>query len=457
MPEPLIQQEECICAPATATGGAVAVLRLSGEHADAIASKCWKSLGGKRVEQLQPREMVLGAVEGPDGVIDPQCMAVRMPAPHSYTGEDVVEFHCHGGAVCARAVLRELLRAGARLARPGEFTRRAFLNGKLDLTQAEAVMDLVSAGSDAALHLASRQLDGSLGRKVSEVQDALQDILAEVESRLDFPEEELDFRPPKLLREQMEHIADELARLAATRNQGEVLRDGVSLVLAGPPNVGKSSLLNLLLGRDRAIVSELPGTTRDTIEAPAQIRGIPFRLVDTAGVRADATDQVEHAGIERSRASIAEADLILWVYDAARPYAEQTWPDWKHRGQLLFVANKCDLLPPGTCSNQPPDAEAIFVSALRNEGIERLAAAMEQAVLGGHPAQSDIAVAARHADLFERAASALAQAAPAITDQDWEIAAIPIRSAIAELGRITGKFTPPDVLDTIFSRFCIGK
>ncbi len=457
MSEPVIQQEECICAPATATGGAVAVLRLSGENVDTIASKCWKSLGGKRVEQLPPREMTLGVFSGAEGVIDPQCMAVRMPAPRSYTGEDIVEFHCHGGAVCARAVLRELLRAGARLAHPGEFTRRAFLNGKLDLTQAEAVMDLVSAGSDAALRLAGRQLDGTLGRKVAELQDALQDILAEVESRLDFPEEELDFRPPETLCAQLGRVAEELSRLASTRNQGEVLRDGVALVLAGPPNVGKSSLLNLLLGRDRAIVSELPGTTRDTIEAPAQIRGIPFRLVDTAGVRTDASDAVEHAGIERSRASVAEAGLVLWVYDATQPYAEQAWPNWEHNGAILFVANKCDLLPSGTPASQPPEGRAIPVSALRNEGIDQLVAAMEEAVLGGHPAQSDIAVAARHADLFEHAAEALTKAVSSLETQDWELAAVPIRAAISELGRITGKFTPPDVLDTIFSRFCIGK
>jgi len=445
--------EDCICAIATAVGGAVAILRLSGEGSEHVASQCWKALDGRSVAELPPRQLVLGQAFREHDVLDAGCLAVRMPAPRSYTGEDIVELHCHGGALVARAILQALLHHGARLANPGEFTRRAFLNGKLDLTQAEAIADMIAAGSEAALRLANQQLNGVLGQRIRNAQEQLQDLLAEIESRLDFPDEELDFRSPGTLVQQAESIAADLARLAATRQQGELLRAGVPLAIAGPPNVGKSSLLNLLLGRERAIVSDLPGTTRDTVEENVQLRGIPFRLMDTAGVRDDSADTVEAAGIERARRAAENASLVLWIFDATRPYAEQEWPGWSRRGPVLLVANKSDLLtnrpvlPPGT----------VLVSALTGNGMDTLLQAMEEAVLPQAPQESDFAVAARHADLLERSAGSLREAASWLNSEAWELAAVPVRAAIAELGQITGTHAPPDVLDTIFSRFCIGK
>ena len=445
--------EECICAIATAVGGAVAVLRLSGEGCEDVAAQCWQAMDGRAIQDLPPRQLVLGQACGNHGVLDAGCLAVRMPGPRSYTGEDVVELHCHGGAVGARAILQELLRHGARLANPGEFTRRAFLNGKLDLTQAEAIADMISAGSEAALRLANRQLDGALGKRIRNAQEQLQDLLAEIESRLDFPDEELDFRSPDALARQSESLASDLARLAATRQEGELLRSGVPLAIAGPPNVGKSSLLNLLLGRDRAIVSDLPGTTRDTIEENVQLRGIPFRLMDTAGVRGDSADTVEAAGIERARRAAENASLVLWVYDVTHPYAEQEWPGWPRRGPVLLVANKGDLL----AGTPTLPADAVLVSALTGSGIDTLLQAMEEAVLPQTPLESDFAVAARHADMLERSAASLREAAPWLAGEAWELASVPVRAAIAALGQITGTHAQPDVLDTIFSRFCIGK
>ncbi|MBQ7177010.1 MAG: tRNA uridine-5-carboxymethylaminomethyl(34) synthesis GTPase MnmE [Victivallales bacterium] len=437
--------DDTICAMATAAGGALAVIRVSGSEAFSLSAKCWT--GSQSLPELPERRLCLGQFVDENGVIDPSCIAVRMPGPHSYTGEDVVEFHCHGGAICARAVLRQLLKCGIRHAEPGEFSRRAFLNGKMDLTQAEAVAEMISAGSEAALKLAGRQLSGEIGRRINEAEQALNDILAEVEAVLDFPEEEIDFPSPDgIIAKFQAQIAD-LEKLAATREEGEIMRGGVSLVIAGPPNVGKSSLLNRLLGRDRAIVSDIPGTTRDTIEASAQFRGVPFRLVDTAGIRQNSSDAVEEDGMERAKTAAAAADLVIWLSDATAP---REWPGWNVRGTVLTVYNKMDL-----CKDKP---DGLCISALTGQGMDALLAAMEEAALGKcQHHDNDIAVAARHAVLLEEAAEALRMALPPLQESAWELAAVGLRSAIMSLGKITGKTATPDVLDTIFSKFCIGK
>ena len=437
--------DDTICAMATAAGGALAVIRISGPDAFSLAAPCWS--GAQSLADLPERRLCLGAFKGNEGMIDPNCIAVRMPGPHSYTGEDVVEFHCHGGAVCARAVLRQLLKCGIRHAEPGEFSRRAFLNGKMDLTQAEAVADMIAAGSDAALKLAGRQLSGEIGRLINESETKLNDILAEVEAILDFPEEEIDFRSAQSIADDIKAQIALIEKLSATKDEGEIMRGGVSLVIAGAPNVGKSSLLNRLLGRDRAIVSDIPGTTRDTIEANVQFRGIPFRLVDTAGIRQDSSDAVEEDGMERARTAAGDADLVIWLSDAASP---QKWPGWNVRGTVLSVYNKVDL-----CEDRPA---GLCISALTGEGMDELISAMENAVLGKcQHCDSDIAVAARHAALLDKAAASLRMALEPLQDETWELAAVGLRSAIMSLGKITGKTATPDILDAIFSRFCIGK
>lgn len=393
--------------------------------------------------------MLLGEVrDGSGALIDASCLAVYMPGPRSYTGEDVVELQLHGGPVAAKLALEALLSLGIRSAEAGEFTRRAFLNGRMDLTQAEAVCDIVTAETRQALALANRQLAGALGTEIRKHYDELSFLLSEIESHLDFPEEELDWLPTEEVTGRLDAVRKALIDLAETSREGEILRNGVTLAIAGAPNAGKSSLLNRLLGRDRAIVSPIPGTTRDTVEADLVLRGIPIHLVDTAGAR-DASDAIEMSGIERAKAAVAEAEVVLWLLDASQPDALE-WPGWPHRGALVQASNKCDLAA--------PRKDTIGISATTGEGLERLEDALEAAILGrtGGLTQG-LSVSSRHAALLKTAASALENLHMLLEESAWELAAIPIRQAITALGSITGQSVSPDVLDTIFHRFCIGK
>ncbi len=443
---------ETICAITTALGGAVGIIRVSGDDAVTVCGRLWH--GRQPLENIPPRMMALGEVRDAAGaVLDAECLVVVMPGPHSYTGEDVVELQCHGGALCVRLVLEALLVADCRMAEPGEFTRRAFLNGRMDLTQAEAVEDVIEASSASALRMAGRQLKGELGRRVNAVYDALSAMLAEIESRLDFPEEELDWRPPEEMADELGRQRIELEEMLATRRAGEILRGGLGLAIVGCPNVGKSSLLNRLLGRDRAIVTDIPGTTRDTIEEHVSVKGIPLRIIDTAGIR-EGGDVIERTGMERSRESAEAADIVLWMFDATKPYSDQAWPEWDIRGELLLVANKIDAAP-----QAPLPPEAIAVSAKTGEGMERLYAAIERlaGVSAALDSAGDVAVATRHARLLEDALGAFANVPRLMSAGEWELAAIGLRGAVGALGRIVGRAVEPDVLEAIFSKFCIGK
>lgn len=447
-------QASTIAAAATAPGGALAVIRISGPRAFPLAAAAW---GGPTPLLAQPpRRLVLGrVVDGAGRTLD-QALAVRFLAAASYTGEPVVEFHCHGGAQVTRAVLGRLHELGAEPAGPGEFTRRAFLNGRLDLTQAEAVADIISAQSDQALRLAERQLAGQFRRRVEELDADLATILADIEACLDFPDDAPALPDPA---EQLARLAGIRARvegLLAHRREGEILRHGLRVVLAGPPNVGKSSLLNALLGRDRAIVTPLPGTTRDTLEESIAVQGVPLCLIDTAGLRA-AADPLEEAGIARTRSSLAQAHLILWIVDAALPVEpDQAPPDLPAGTPVLRVANKADLLA-GPQPPQPPGHEPVFTSAVTGQGLAELTARMLAVAWTSPPGPDDIAVAARHAHHLDRTLGALQELSGLLAGERYELVAVLLRGARQELGRITGKTHAPDILDTIFARFCIGK
>lgn len=447
--------DDTIAAICTGPGGALAILRLSGPEAADVAAKLWFGNGPALTET--PRKMRLGHALAPDGE---SCLAVYMPAPHSYTGDNVAEIQCHGGDFAPDRLLREALKNGARMAEPGEFTRRAFLNGRMDLTQAEAVLELIQARTEAAAALAERQLSGHLGGRIREARAPLTDVLAEIESRLDFPEEELDWQTPGELAAALEKPREILRALLSGGHAGAILRNGVRLVIAGAPNVGKSSLMNLILGYDRAIVTAIPGTTRDTLEETAEIRGILFRLTDTAGLRDDASDPVENAGIERSKDSLRNAEIVLWLMDAARAIGPQ-------RGELertlpgvpaLLCLNKIDLLPAGTPIPALPGEKMTAISARTGDGLENLFDALAETVgLSAGERETDCAVSGRHETLLRQALEALDGVGPELEQEAWELAASRLRTALFALGTVTGETAEPDVLDQIFSRFCIGK
>jgi len=446
-----LNNSQTICALATAAGGPVAIIRISGDMAIAHADKLWQA--SKSLKEDAPRHLRLGQLMDAQGtVIDTECLGVKMPGPHSYTGEDTVEFQCHGGPLAARLALQALQEVGCRLAAPGEFTKRAFLNGRIDLTQAEAIADIISASSESALTLANKQLCGVLGERLRIHYTCLLDLLSECESHLDFPEEDMDWMPTEELLAKLNAIFEDVKQLSSTAWTGEVLRGSLSVAIAGQPNVGKSSLLNAILGRNRAIVSEIPGTTRDTIEADATIRGIPLRFIDTAGLRTS-PDRLEQEGIERSRTTIGEADVVLWVADAAKPLSEQQYDGPAlPSGRLIKLANKADK------ATERDWEDFIPTCAITGDGLEVLYDAIENAVWQGkNSRQSDFAVSARHGQLLKEAASALEQAAGELTCEIWELAAIQMRSALQSIGQITGQAIEPDVLGEIFAKFCIGK
>lgn len=351
-----------IAAPATGIGGAVSIIRISGPDALAIGRRVWR--GRRELGPESRRELLLGRV-GIDSAL-----AVFMPGPASYTGDDVVELHCHGGQSAADQALRSVFAAGCRPAEPGEFTFRAFVNGKLDLAQAEAVNDVISAGSDLALRIAEKQLDGVLSRRLEAAYDELNALRAECESHLDFPDEELAWEPDVPAR--LEALTAQLRELYDTRDIGGALRDGVSVVLAGRPNAGKSSLLNRLLGYERAIVTPIPGTTRDTVEAQTVICNLPVRITDTAGLR-ESADPIEQMGVERSRKSIAAASVTFWLLDASGGELEAELAEMERAdaGNRIAVWNKIDLVPERALPELP--CPAVRISARTRSRTRRAA------------------------------------------------------------------------------------
>lgn len=456
------QDNDTIAALCTAPGGALAIIRISGPEALSAASKVWR--GRQPLSAETARIMHLGkACPQADGASGEPCLAVYMKGPRSYTGEDTVELQCHGGAFAPKRLLNAVLAAGARLAEPGEFTKRAFLNGRMDLTQAEAVADLINAKSESAAHLAEKQMSGLIGSTVRTERGKLLHVLAEVESRLDFPEEDLDWLPPENLNAVLNGCIKVIERMIRSRENGAILRNGMRVVIAGRPNSGKSSLLNALLGYDRAIVTPLPGTTRDTLEEFASFHGIPVRLTDTAGLRETAADPIENMGISRSRDSMRSAEIIFWVMDASSPAAAQESLEYmnsqiRNCSNLIVVWNKIDLNPDPERLPLLSGTPSVRISALRGEGLENLLDVFENRVWHkSESSETECEVSARHAGLLESAKSELQQAAREIASGFWELAASCLHAAIAALGGVTGEDANPDMLDEIFSRFCIGK
>ena len=456
-----------VAALATAPGAAgIAVVRLSGEGALAIADKLCP--GARTLPSALPAgSFRLVRLRDPrDGSAIDEALVLVFRAPHSYTGEDVVEFQTHGGRAAPARVLDALLALGAAPAGPGEFTRRAFLNGRIGLDRAEAVMDLVSAQGDRAARAAAEQLSGALGRRVDEIWERLLALCADIEATLDFTDEEAEgLAAPIRFDERAAAIAGALRDLAATSREGRLLREGALVVLAGPPNAGKSTLFNRLLGERRAIVAPEAGTTRDSLEETLLLHGIPIRLVDTAGLR-EAGSAVEREGVERARGLAARADLVLALRPADEARDGHTVTR-SHGPKTIFVETKSDLGPCDSGTLRPCDpatreaAPPLRVSAVTGEGIPELEDAI-LAALGANPAATGDGVAAseRHAALLREAADAV-DAARAAFAEGAEAAAVPaadrLRDAAESLARITGRSYTESLLDAVFGRFCVGK
>lgn len=439
---------DTIVAVATAPGEAgIGVVRLSGPEALTLALKVFRSR-----ETPMPRRVVYGAVYRPQtGEKLDTALLTTFRAPASYTGEEVVEISCHGSDLVLRTLVRDLAGLGARLADPGEFTKRAFLNGKLDLAEAEAVIDLIRARSEAALRVATGQLSGRLSREISEMRLALITLLAEIEAAIDFPD---DVEPPDdaALCHRAGEVRDRGKTLLATADSGRLYRQGAALVLAGRPNVGKSSLLNALLGEHRAIVTPIPGTTRDVIEESLTLDGIPIRAIDTAGLR-ETDDPVEQQGVQRAKAQLQAADLILWVIDPTQAPAPQLPDASIDMSRTLIVVNKCDLIP------APNLRQERSVSALTGDGLPKLREAIAAKLREGRVAPESVWISsARHEERLRIALASLERAIEAAAEGfDQAAIALDLRLAAEALGQITGESVTEDTITQIFARFCVGK
>ena len=430
--------------------GAIAIVRISGEEAIAIADQIFR--GREKPSDFPPHTQRLGEIVEGERVIDQVMLSVHR-APASYTGEDLVEISCHGGILVTAQVLQACLAAGARAARPGEFTERAFLNGKLDLTQAEAVMDLIRARTDLALRSAHEQLEGRLGEKIAAIREDVVNLLAHLEAAIDFPEEGIAPDEGARLRQRLDSVREHMRALLATADQGRILREGLRVVIYGPTNAGKSSLLNQLLGYERAIVSEKPGTTRDTIEEVINLRGIPVRLLDTAGLR-DSVDEIEREGMARTSKSLAGADLLLHVLDRSVPRPADFTENSTEQPRLVLL-NKSDLAEHADWQN----VDALRICCLSAEGLRGLEEAIIAKISEKHlRPESGVAINARHRDCLRRALASCDLAAGTMESAlAPEYVAVDLRAALRALDEITGAANAEEIRNALFAQFCIGK
>ncbi|MBM4121385.1 MAG: tRNA uridine-5-carboxymethylaminomethyl(34) synthesis GTPase MnmE [Nitrospira sp.] len=469
--------QDTICAIATPLGeGGIGILRVSGEKAIEVAAgllrlRSGKSLASVRNHTLYRADILEQATlpssdvqRQPSRALD-EVLVVVMRTPRSYTGEHVVEIHCHGGPLVLQAICESLVQQGARLAEPGEFTKRAFLNGRLDLAQAEAVLDTIRAKTAGSLRLAQEQLRGTLSNEINRLRETLIRLLAQVEAGIDFTEEDISFIQPDELAAGIRAMMDGIAQLVESSREGMVLREGVTAAIVGRPNVGKSSLLNALLQTDRAIVTPIPGTTRDVLEETLNIRGVPVRLLDTAGVR-PTNDPVEQEGVRRSEAAMEQAELLLIVLDGSVSLTDEdrkilTQQSAKKR---LILLNKTDL-PCGVDKAEVADlirstAALIPLSAKTGVGMDDLRDAVRSLVLRAdfEPGDSAVVTRLRHRTALLKAQEALGNAADSVKGQlSGEFIAMDLRAALDALGEITGAVSTDDILDRIFRDFCIGK
>jgi len=457
--------EDTIAAVSTAYGeGGIGIIRISGENAGQILKKVFVPFSGTH-EKFEGRKLCYGKISDPEKheVID-EVLAVYMKAPHTYTREDVVEIDCHGSVISLRRILALVISCGARPAERGEFTKRAFLNGRLDLSQAEAVIDMIKAKTDRGFDLAVNQLEGAFSDKVHDLRRELTELLAEITVNLDYPDEDIEEMTYEKLRNSLLQIGDVIEKLIDTSNTGRIIKEGLNVVIAGRPNVGKSSLMNNLLREGRVIVTDIPGTTRDIIEETINIRGIPVRLIDTAGIR-NTDDRIEKIGIEKSKAAFNKADLIIFMLDDSEGVSEEDKEiiDAVGDRKAIVLANKSDIgkaVSENEIKKMLPSCLFIETSMLSGEGMEMIETEIEALVYGGKVRQNEslIVTSARHENLLNESSKALGDALE-MTDKGeaLDLIEIDIRRCYDFLGEIIGETVSEDILDEVFSRFCLGK
>lgn len=447
----MLNDHDTIVAPATPTGGAIAIVRISGSEAIAVAERIFR--GRNPLSEAAGRTVHYGSIHDGERLVD-EVLVTLFRAPHSYTSEDSVEISCHGSAYIVSEILRLALGAGARMASPGEFTLRAFLAGKFDLAQAEAVADLIASSSRAAHAMATNQMRGGYSEELGGLRDKLVHLTSLLELELDFSEEDVEFADRQALRRTMEQIGYEIDRLRSSFSLGNAIKEGVAVAIVGAPNVGKSTLLNRLLNEERAMVSEIAGTTRDVIEERANIGGVLFRFLDTAGIRTTG-DRLERMGIERTMESIRRAQVIIRLVDARR--MDEAMPEFEVRPEqrVLTVVNKMDAAPE---EFRVPEG-ALGISARQGDGIEALCEALRSTVDTEGLYHGDAVVSnSRHYEALTAARESLGRALAGMDEGlPADLLSEEIRPVIRHLGEITGQITTDEILGNIFSKFCIGK
>lgn len=456
---------DTIAAIATFPGNAgINIIRISGDDALSIAEKIFINKNKNKINKkdLKPRYLHYGfIVDREDKIID-EVLISYMKGPHTYTREDIIEINCHGGIISAKKILETVLENGCRPAERGEFTKRAFLNGRIDLTQAEAVIDIINSKTDSSHEISVTHLEGRLSREINEIISKIMDLLANIEVNIDFPEYDEDEVTIGRVKELSENIVQKIHKLIKTADTGKIFKEGIKTVILGKPNVGKSSLMNFLLNENRAIVTEVPGTTRDTIEEYVNIKGVPLRIIDTAGIR-ETDDKVERIGVEKALQKVDEADLIIMLFDSSREleYDDEKILDYIKNKRVIYIKNKTDLETKLDLSSfENIEKEAINISVLKNQGLDEIIDKISEMFFEGSINVSDELIInnVRHKNLLINAKKSLEEVLKSINaDMTIDFIEIDLKQAMEYLGLIVGKSVSDDLMDKIFNEFCIGK
>lgn len=459
-----MKEFDTIAAVATSQGeGGIAIIRISGKEALKIASKIFVGKSGRNLDDIKSYTMRYGHIVDIDSkeVID-EVIVSFMKGPKSFTAEDTVEVNCHGGVVATNRVLEEVIKAGARVAEPGEFTKRAFLNGRIDLSQAEAVIDIIRAKTELSMKSAVAQSEGRISQEIKALRHKLLGIIAHVEATVDYPEEDLEETTSQITSSQLNTVLSKVEALLSSADEGKIIREGLDTVIVGKPNVGKSSLLNALLMEKRAIVTDIPGTTRDVIEEYINIEGVPVKIIDTAGIR-ETEDVVEKIGVEKSKEKIANADLVILMLDSSSELDNEDLEiiDFIQDRKYILLLNKSDLTVRinKESLNKLNSNYIIEISAKTGEGLDNLKAIIKELFFKGEVTSKETLITnVRHKEALIRARESLKQAAFALKDTSAiDLASIDLRAAWMSLGEISGETLEEDIIDKIFSEFCVGK